>query len=481
MRIKNLLIPLCYAVLMLFFAACSKDKPAPTPSPEPLPLPDVPMQTVKYTPTNELFPNPERGFYRYTISTSPLSEPWLRECRNEHMTLIYRFYYLKDFRIKPLDAAFLASIDRDMESLRRTGMKAIVRFAYSNSATEPDAPSDVILGHLEQLRPVLRRNKDVIAVVQAGFIGAWGEWHSSKNGLNTDEARRAILDRLLDVVPRDRFVQVRKPAYKRTYTGVRTALSASDAFKSDARGRLGLHNDCFLSSVNDVGTYVDIEEEKRFLHNEGLYVPIGGETCRPRDIAPANCDKACAEMRYLRWSYLNRSYYKPVIEAWQAQGCFDEIVRNMGYRLVLREGRFSDRHAPGTDVVVSLRLRNVGYAPLFNPRRVELILRTADGSVTYTALLPDDPRLWQPDADVQLNALVTLPRDIAPGNYRLFLFLPDPEPRLHDLSTFAVRLANRRCWEDATGYNDLGVIIRVDATASNLTPGRSNVRFTRKG
>lgn len=117
---------------------------------------------------------------------------------------------------------------------------------------------------------------------------------------------------------------------------------------------------------------------------------------------------------------------------------------------------------------------------MFNPRRVELILRSADGSAIYTATLPDDPRRWQPDSDAQLSATVTLPRDIAPGNYRLFLFLPDPEPRLHDRPAFAARLANRHCWEEATGYNDLGVIIRIERR-SDLPAGRSEVRFVRKG
>ena len=468
---------LCGGTLLLLAAACSSDKPAPPPTP----APDGPVQTVTYTASDELFPNPERGFYRYSINTDELTEHMVRECRSENITLIYRFYYLKKFRGgAPLSGALLSQIDADMAVLRRVGGKAVVRFAYSNSGTEPDAPLAVILRHLEQLRPVLQRNKDVIAVLQAGFIGAWGEWHSSKNGLDTDAARRAILDKLLDVVPAERFVQVRKPAYKRIYVGVREALPLAEAFGRSARARIGLHNDCFLSGKNDVGTYTDVAEEKAYLHDEGRYVPMGGETCQPRDVAPADCDKARAEMRRLRWSYLNRSYYEPVLEGWEAQGCMDEIARNMGYRIVLREGRFSERHAPGTDMTLSLRLRNVGYAPMFNPRRVELILRSADGSTIYTATLPDDPRRWQPDSDAQLSATVTLPRDIAPGNYRLFLFLPDPEPRLHDRPAFAVRFANRHCWEEATGYNDLGVIIRIERR-SDLPAGRSEVRFVRKG
>jgi len=456
---------------LLGAAACSSDSPSP--------VPDVPMQTVKYVASDDLFPNPERGFYRYSISEDALTERKVRECRNENITLIYRFYYLKEFRNAPLSGEQLSQIDNDMEALRKSGGKAIVRFAYSNSGTEPDAPLEIILRHLEQLRPVLERNKDVIAVLQAGFIGAWGEWHSSTNGLNTDKARKELLDKLLDVLPVDRFVQVRKPDYKRKYVGTQDALPSGDAFGKSARARIGMHNDCFLASKNDVGTYTDIANEKQYLHDEGLYVPIGGETCKPRDVDPADCAKAQAEMRNLRWSYLNRSYYKGVLDRWIEQGCMDNIVRNMGYRLVLQEGRFSDKHAPGTDVTLSVKLRNVGYAPMFNPRKVELILRSADGKTVYTASLPDDPRRWQPEQELQLDAKVTLPKDITVGNYRLFLFLPDPEPALHDRPEFSVRLANRHCWEEATGYNDLGVIIRVEAV-TGLHPGNSATQFMRK-
>lgn len=437
------------------------------------------LQVVRYTESGDLFPNPERGFYRYSINTDPLTERKVKQCRDENITLIYRFYYLKDFRNAPLTDALFEQIDDDMEALRKAGGKAIVRFAYSNSGTEPDAPLNVILGHLEQLRPVLNRNKDVIAVLQAGFIGAWGEWHSSTNGLSTDVERNKILEKILEILPANRFVQVRKPSYIRAYVGSQDAVSSEEAFGTTAKARIGLHNDCFLSSINDVGTYSNVEEEKKYLREEGLYVPIGGETCKPRGVEPAACATARPEMRYLRWSYLNRSYYEKTINRWIAQGCLEEFSRYMGYRIVLQEGKFSDKHTPGSALSVSLKLRNVGYAPMFNPRKVELVLRAADGSATYVASLPDDPRRWQPDLEVNLEANVTLPKDIALGNYRLFLSLPDAEPSLHDKSEFSVRFANRYCWEEFTGYNDLGVIIRVE-NLSQIGKGKSVIRFIKK-
>ena len=71
--------------------------------------------------------------------------------------------------------------------IREAGVKAIIRFAYNQGPypdSEPDASKAQILRHIEQLAPLLQNNADVIAWLEAGFIGAWGEWHTSTNGLD---------------------------------------------------------------------------------------------------------------------------------------------------------------------------------------------------------------------------------------------------------------------------------------------------------
>jgi hypothetical protein len=58
----------------------------------------------------------------------------------------------------------------------------IVRFAYTENCPCPngyDAAPNVVQNHLGQLAPHLRRNKDVIVVVQSGFVGRWGEGYYS--------------------------------------------------------------------------------------------------------------------------------------------------------------------------------------------------------------------------------------------------------------------------------------------------------------
>lgn len=106
-------------------------------------------------------------------------------------------------------------------------------------------------------------------------------------------------------------------------------------------------------------------------------------------------------------------------------------------------------------------------------------MRSEDGKTTYTASLPDDPRKWQPFKTATIEAKVALPQELATGNYKLYLFLPDPESAIHDRPEYAIRLGNRNCWEETTGYNDLGVDIQVDAS-QGLPASQSSIKFTLK-
>ena len=77
-------------------------------------------------------------------------------------------------------------MDTYFNKLRELGKKAVLRFAYETAfmGRAGSGPTlEDVLRHMEQLKPFLAQNTDVIQVVQAGFIGAWGEWHSSFHGL----------------------------------------------------------------------------------------------------------------------------------------------------------------------------------------------------------------------------------------------------------------------------------------------------------
>lgn len=430
--------------------------------------------TVAYTVSSEHFHNPERGYYQQVdCSSGPLDATRLRSYRAvRHQSLIMCAFILSDALEGPIGQPTLALLQHQMDAVRQAGMKLVLRFAYNYSDNRQDASPDVLLAHLEQLRPYLERNSDVIAVLQAGFIGSWGEWatslHYGSGALDEDNwrDRKLVFDRLLDVLPANRMVQLRTPDFKYRLAGA-GALSREDAFQGTARARAGHHNDCFLASDNDWGTYRPMSPAgQAYLESDTSYVVMGGETCHynpPR----SDCDSALREMARFHWSYLNSQYHGEVLDAWRGQGCDAEVERRLGYRISLRDGVFARTAAPGGLLPILLTLQNEGWAAPFNPRAVELVLRNREDGAVHRLAINAEPRLWLPGRDIVLRQAVTLPWSLPPGEYALLLNLPDPAPSLQARSEYAIRLANDAIWEPGTGYHRLGAYVQVRPSSSN--------------
>jgi hypothetical protein len=204
-----------------------------------------------YTSTDETFLNPERGLYAHTSLVRRTSFARLRD---SGVSLVYAQLYLAEFRDRPISDERLAEISDAFDRIREAGLKGIVRISYSNRIGRPDASLAQVEEHLKQLAPVFRQHNDVIAFFQAGIIGAWGEWHASTNNLDTPEGRRSVVDLLLEYVPEDRFIQVRTPMFKWELFDDKT-VTEENAFTSTPVARIGHHNDCFLATATDMGTY----------------------------------------------------------------------------------------------------------------------------------------------------------------------------------------------------------------------------------
>jgi len=433
-------------------------------------------ETVVYTPdTTTNFCNPERGFYYHseqkvtTQGKTNMSTSTFSTARNAGSTLLLRLYYLDNFRKKDLPEAVLNQITSDFALFRTNGCKAVLRFAYDNDNDDgyQDASPAIWKSHLLQLKPILQANADVITVVQAGFMGAWGEWYFSSQGVGEDipqKVKNDLIDELLDAVPVSRAVQLRTPDYKRDYFNYRKeskdALTSAEAFTGTARARLGHHNDAFLYQSDNMGTYSDREKDMDFLDQECLYLPNGGETDVYKESVYkdwATGDKAQAEMAKLHYSYLNQGYCALTLNHWREDGSFDILARHMGYRLQLLETTIPASAAMGGKLSVKMSIKNVGYAPMYNERKAYIVLRNA--SKTYTFLLNSDPRRWLPNGEVTtINETISLPNDIPTGTYDVCLWLPDMGEAIKNDSRFAIRLANKNVWEDETGYNVLTTI-----------------------
>ena len=449
----------------------------------PLSGPDLFTGVAPVTYTNDpntIFANPERGFYAmyetYASAYQSLSQSELQNLRTQSaVSLVMREWYLDSFVNSDLTQGFLDKVAADFNIMRLAGVKAVLRFAYTSNSTKPygDANKARLLGHIAQLKPILFANSDVIAVLQAGFIGAWGEWYYTDyfgdNGTISASQwtdRQDVVAALLDALDLLRPIQLRTPAFKQHFYGT-AALTSAEAFSSTAKARVGHHNDCFLADATDMGTYANVAADKAYLAAENLYVPQGGETCATSTYSAWS--NATQDMANLHWSFLNQDYHPDVLASWGTN--IDIAKRRLGYRLSLDSGSYSTIAKTGGQFEASLSIRNDGYAAPFNPRGMSLILRNTNLGTIYLAKLPDDPRRFTPGSTTTISHKFCLPSDIAAGTYALLLSLADPVPVLATRPEYAIRLANQNTWEASTGYNNLNraLIVSPSFTTASCT------------
>lgn len=447
-------------------------------------------QTVSYTAHDDVIANPERGFYHHTEvhsgSYNNLDLATLTSYRtNQSITQILRVFYLESFRKSPISSQYLNNIRKDMAVVRESGLKMIVRFAYSTGTTAPfnDATPEVVQMHIDQLKPVLRENADVIAVMQAGFIGTWGEWYytdhfASEPGFPSAEDwenRRQVVFSLLDALPKDRMLQIRTPGYKMKIFNTEDPIDESNAFEAAHQSRLGHHNDCFVASSSDFGTYQNPDVEKPYLEAETFFTPMGGETC---NVAPpySDCDNSTSELERFHWSYLNIDYNKNVLNVWEDQGCFDEVELRLGYRYELLDGSYTSVAKPGGAFDFSLNLKNVGYSNPYNPRDLKILLRNSVTGEIYMVAPDENIKRWPLATEINLAFTAGLPEHIPTGNYELLMHMPDPYITLGNNPAYAIQMANHDVWETQTGYNNLNHTLEI--TDSNALPSYSgSMRF----
>jgi hypothetical protein len=432
-------------------------------------------KTITYSASEEIFPNPERGFC--TQLSRNYSESLVNSLRAENITVIQRIYLLEKFIDTAISESYLQSIQNDMNIARNAGVKLVVRFSYTERQTGKDAPLDIIKIHLDQLKPLLEANYDVIAYVEAGLIGAWGEWYYSTNNLNNTEDRRAVLFKLLSVLPKERMVVVRTPEYKMDIFNLSVTewISADSAFAESYRTRTGAHNDCFLAGADDMGTYSSsrMDQERHFLNMDNRFVPMGGETCRVYT-PKSECPSAVNEMAYLHFSVLNRDYNKKVLDSWT---CMDEVKRRLGYRFRMVNSRIPESIAPGRTLNIQIIIKNDGFASPYNKRRCDLILRNNLNGKQYRVPTGDDPRFWLPDSTVIINVQAGIPSGMPAGNYEVLLHLSDPVTALTGRPEYSIRFANECVWEEKTGYNSLLSSVSVSARGGG-TKYKGNRWFT---
>jgi hypothetical protein len=332
----------------------------------------IPKSTLVFKESNKEVLNPGRGFY---VQINSNEEERFEELKNDNIKIALVAYDIEKFINTKISEKKLKELEKVLNEARKYDMQIVFRAAYGFDPKYKDPETiDNIYTHIKQIAPILNANKDVILSVQAGFIGPWGEWHSSKfftGDENEVKIRNQMLSVLLESFDKDIALNVRRPRF------IRDAIEAGID-----KARLGIHNDALLSTKDDMGTYDDsgyTREEELSWSKENITRGVnGGEM--PLVGEYSNIDNAIKEMKSLQITYLNSRYNKDVLNQWEnalykGQNALEYVNNHLGYRLWLGEVKLSTYIKPNRKVSIKAVIHNSGFAPIENGKQLFLIMK----------------------------------------------------------------------------------------------------------
>ncbi len=242
---------------------------------------------MTYTPTlkglpgtqsKELLKNPNRGF-RLELTLNPANgktvngdkdaiaylEEQLSYYGEESPQLAQNYYYLTDYSDKDLDQKAFDNLQKYFDALEENHIQSMVRFAYeyneNNNVVGPT--TEQMLRHMQQLKPFMEKNKAQIHVVQAGFIGLWGEWHHSVH----PHDQKVVLEGIVDMAPKEKMVQVRLASYK-------NVLDPDDP----RRARVSYHDDYLVGVDHAWSTAIPSNPgEYQMMLDDSVHMLVDGE------------------------------------------------------------------------------------------------------------------------------------------------------------------------------------------------------------
>jgi hypothetical protein len=442
--------------------------------------PGTTVDTSYTADTSATLKNPERGMY---FGSDPAAQ-------GAYHTLVPVWLWLNTVCAQNLTwagldnastSSVLNSYAHTLETYRSKGAKVIFRPRYDNpSGNGPDScglfQADTKTrqkNHIAAIAAMLHDYRDVVAYIQAGYLGRWGEWNNSGYAdttapiLHSTTDRAEVIDYVLSQYAAQGIqqqVELRRPAF------------AKEVLDRSSSARVGLHDDCFNTDTYDQGTYsnFDVSEFASPLDAKNWAVTFtdnasfGGETC---PISSSDRWRKCTNMTTdtsdpvtLNMNYLNGDYATDAVSTWSTNTfdapCYDDIRRKLGYRFEVTRVEYTPTVSAGQPFTVLVDIHNTGWARLHKPRTAKLVLRS--GATTYVYDFGSGAtQSWAPNTTTRLSVSAVAP---PAGTYSIRLWIPDPDNT--SKIDYAVKLASQRgganVFDGTNGENNLGVSMTVN-------------------
>lgn len=476
------IISICFLFLLtLLSVACSSIKKSSNRAPENLSIFNYSADFAT------VFPNPERGWHnrRDIDGRGNNDDRNFNDVKIAGNSLVHSYLRLDDFKETDIiPQTYLDDMQEALDSVRVAGLKIILRPTYVWSEV-PNVPEMRILKHIEQLNKVISKNADVVNHLEVGYLGKWGEWHSGRyvdlSSRTDGDTRYRIVKRILETTPETLPIAMRYPMHIREILQELPAPSGSSLLTEVEKDRIGHHGDCFLYDENDRGTYdrknmwfgnQTLEQQKQYtfdlITSYGGNKLVGGETCSEKIERISDTQN---EMAKTNWTEINVNFWETAIEMWKknsltasgndpAESEFTRISRKLGYRLRLIDATFPTKVKAGGSFSIAANINNDGYASIIKKRPIYLVFD--NGKNRYNLeLVGVDVRKWVSGPAVLSVQKLMLPLNMAPGTYKLALWLPDASVNLQSRSEYSIRFANNDVWDATNGYNVLTYSLNI--------------------
>ncbi len=427
-------------------------------------------QNLNYNESLEKINNPDQGFYRpIYVKLSEEGISYNKNIINDNQQLYHLRIDIGDFSKvvnsisdKPFTAKAMQGLDELLKFLKQHNKNAILRFAYDtgfngNANFEPNI--EMIKEHIKQFCTIINNYENTITALETGLIGPWGEMHTSKM------ANKTYISPIIETIlfnTNNIAVLVRTP--KMIYDYLNITINEIDNYEisSSSRAfRLGIYNDGYLGSVDDLGTFTNRDKEINFLSKQTNHLPYGGEVVVPSSNLH-NIDVCIPEMNKINLSYLNLKWNNEVIEKWKnskytsdcgndslyfSQSAFTYIENHMGYRFVLRNSVFeySNRF---DKLIIKLNIENVGFGNLNKSKQAKVIFVDENENIVFSQ------KVGNFNGNNNVNYSFNLNLDN--GKYKVYLCLFGEE--YYNNQIYNLAFANKEIWNETLKGNSIGEI-----------------------
>lgn len=314
------------------------------------------------------------------------------------------YAYLTEYIKKPLDDKAFKQLENYLKLLKERKLKALLRFAYEFEANRKIGPtSQRIYSHIDQIKMWIQKNEELIKstvlVLQAGFIGAWGEWHTAKY----PHSRKAFISKICNMVPNYLTIQTRQQKFK-------------DKIKdSNASQKVGYHDDYLIGVYHKWSTpknTVGSQDFNRFVE-DSLYTLNDGEMpwgrdksynkgyidalqmiegCRLRSLTTLSLTHNYTEDSQVynahRWQSekilpqtldkMGIPYFSTYFEKDAEKSAFDFLTDHLGYLLAVEKIEISDSK-------IKILIRNNGFALPHGFTDFKVYVKSAADTKEYAA------------------------------------------------------------------------------------------------